>query len=426
MRKRDFGTYLGAGLTALAVIAAGILIFFFIYKLDTIKRLLLQLIDILMPFIVGGVIAYLLAPIYNILCRNLDYYLSLKVKPHRSKKLANLLAVLISILLALGIVVGLVALVVPQLISSIIGLINSLPSYFDQTGAWLDDILQKYNLSLGDQTPLETLTGNLETWLTNDLLPSLQSLSDQLGSGFNSIVGGVFSGVMAVFQVLKNFVLGIIVAAYLLADKERLAALAKKLLYALLGAQRGNNAMLHIRYIHKIFGGFILGKLLDSLIIGILCFVGASLLRLPYTLLISVVVGVTNIIPFFGPFLGAIPSALLILLTSPIKCVYFIIFILALQQFDGNILGPRILGNTTGLSAFSVLFAILIFGGLFGFVGMIIGVPLFAVLSSIVAELVNGQLRKKAMSLDTEDYVHLDYVDQAEQRYVKRKDPTEK
>lgn len=426
MRKRQLGDYVGIGLTALAVIAASILIFFFIYQFSVIKQLVVKLVDILMPFIVGGVIAYLLAPIYNILYRNLDYTLSRKLKPRQAKRLAGGLSVLLSILLALGVVVGLVALVVPQLISSVMGLINALPGYLDKTSAWLDQLFENYNLGMSIQQAFDTFTLNFESWLTNDLLPSLDGLSKQLGDGFNSILDGVFTGVLAVFQVMKNFVLGLIVAIYLLADKERLAAQAKKLLYAILGPQRGNQAMLRVRYIHKVFGGFLLGKLLDSLIIGLLCFIGASLLRLPYTLLVSVVVGVTNIIPFFGPFLGAVPCGLLILLTSPVKCVYFIIFILALQQFDGNILGPRILGNTTGISAFSVLFAIILFGGLFGFVGMVIGVPLFAILSSIAAELVNGRLRKKAMSLDTQDYVHLDYVDQEDQRYVKRKAPTEK
>lgn len=426
MRKRPLGDYVGIGLTALAVIAASILIFFFIYKFNVIKQLAVHLVEILMPFIVGGVIAYLLAPVYNVLCRNLDYYLSLKLKPRRARQLANGLSVLLSLLLALGLVVGLVALVVPQLISSVMGLINAMPGYLDQTSAWLDQVFQHYNLGLSVQQAFDNFTVDFETWLTNDLLPSVQDLSKQLGEGVNSFLGGVFNGVLAVFQVLKNFVLGLIVAAYLLADKERLSALAKKLLYAILGVQRGNGAMIRIRYIHKVFGGFLLGKLLDSLIIGILCFIGASLLRLPYTLLVSVVIGVTNVIPFFGPFLGAVPCALLILLTSPIKCVYFIIFILALQQFDGNILGPKILGNTTGLSAFSVLFAIILFGGLFGFVGMIIGVPLFAIIASIVTELVNGRLREKEMSLDTQDYVHLDYVDQQDRRYVKRKAPTEK
>lgn len=426
MRKRPLKDYVGIGLTALAVIAASIFIFFFIYKFNAIKQLAVHLVEILMPFIVGGVIAYLLAPVYNVLCRNLDYYLSLKLKPRRARQLANGLSVLLSLLLALGLVVGLVALVVPQLISSVMGLINAMPGYLDQTSAWLDQVFQHYNLGLSVQQAFDTFTVDFETWLTNDLLPSVQDLSKQLGEGVNSFLGGVFNGVLAVFQVLKNFVLGLIVAAYLLADKERLSALAKKLIYAVLGIQRGNGAMIRIRYIHKVFGGFLLGKLLDSLIIGILCFIGASLLRLPYTLLVSVVIGVTNVIPFFGPFLGAVPCALLILLTNPIKCVYFIIFILALQQFDGNILGPKILGNTTGLSAFSVLFAIILFGGLFGFVGMIIGVPLFAILASIVTELVNGRLREKEMSLDTQDYVHLDYVDQQDRRYVKRKAPTEK
>lgn len=427
MNKKKFGDYLAAGLTALAVIAISILIFFLFYELKAIKAAIFQLVDILMPFIVGGVIAYLLSPVYNVLCRNLDYYLSIKLKPRQSRKLAKGLSVLLSILLGLGVVCGLVAMVVPQLISSVMGLINAMPGYLDQTGQWLDQIFQNYGLYDGSiQTAFDNFSLDLEQWLANDLLPSLQSISQQLGNGMNSLLGSVFNGVLAAFQFLKNFILGFIVAAYLLAEKEHFAALAKKLLYALLGAKRGNGAMIRIRYIHKVFGGFILGKILDSIIIGILCFIGASLLQLPYTLLVSVIVGVTNVIPFFGPFLGAIPCAVLILLTSPIKCVYFIIFILALQQFDGNILGPKILGDATGLSAFSVLFAIIVFGGLFGFVGMIIGVPLFAIICSIASELINGQLRRKEMSLDTQDYVHLDYVDQGEQRYVKRKDPTEK
>lgn len=423
MNKKTFHDYLGIGLTALAVIAASILIFFFCFEIKAVKSFVMQIVDILMPFIVGCVIAYLLTPVYNWLCRNLDACFSRKLKPEKSRSLARGLSIVLSILLALGVVCGLVAMVVPQLITSVMDVVNAMPGYLEQSGRWLDAFLMENGLADGG---IQEAYESLEAWLTNDLVPSLQSIFQQFGDGMNSLLDSVFSGVMAVVQALKNFVLGIIVAAYLLAEKERFAAIAKKVLYSLLGARRGNDMMVRVRYVHKVFGGFILGKLLDSVIIGILCFIGASFLRLPYTLLVSVIVGVTNVIPFFGPFLGAIPCGILILLSEPIKCVYFIIFIVALQQFDGNILGPKILGNATGLSSFSVLFAIIVFGGLFGFVGMIIGVPLFAVICSIASELVNGQLHKKEMSLDTEDYVHLDYVDQGEKRYIKRKDPTER
>ncbi len=420
MNKKKHSDYIAIGLTALAVIAASLLIFFLLYKINTVKKMLEGLIDILMPFIVGGVIAYLLTPVYNWLCRNLDYYFCVKLKRKQGRKVAKGLAVLLSILLAIGIVAGLIAMVVPELISSIMGLMDSMPGYLERSEQWLDGFLADYGFADGGiQAAYDSFSGDLQSWLTSELLPNLQN-------SMNSVLGSFFNGVVAVINVVTNVVIGFIVAVYLLAEKERFSALGKKLLYSTFGAKRGNEMMERIRYTHKIFGGFIQGKILDSIIIGFLCFIGASLLRLPYTLLVSVVVGVTNVIPFFGPIIGAVPCGVLILLADPIKCVYFVIFILALQQFDGNILGPRILGNATGVSAFGVLFAIIIFGGLFGFVGMVIGVPLYAVISSLVGEFVNGRLREKEMSMDTEDYLHLDYVEQDEQRYVKRKDPTEK
>ena len=435
MNKKKYGNYIAIGLTALAVIAASILIFFLMYKINTVRSMLSGLVGILMPFIIGGVIAYLLTPIYNWLCRNLDYYLCVKLKRKSGRKVSKGLAVLLSILLAIGVVSGLIALVVPELISSIMGLVDSVPSYLDEVGQWLDRFLVDYGFSDGGiQAAYDSFSGDFQRWLTTDLLPNLQN-------SMNSVLGSVYTGVIALFNALKNIIIGFIVAAYLLAEKERLSALGKKLIYSITGAKRGNETMERIRYIHKIFGGFIQGKMLDSIIIGFLCFIGASLLRLPYTLLVSVVVGVTNVIPFFGPIIGAVPCGILILLADPIKCVYFVIFILALQQFDGNILGPRILGNATGVSAFGVLLSALfqryvpqnlmakIFGGNEAWgvlMAATVGVPLYAVISSLAEEFVNERLRKKEMSLDMEDYVHLDYVEQDEQRYVKRKDPTEK
>lgn len=162
---------------------------------------------------------------------------------------------------------------------------------------------------------------------------------------------------------------------------------------------------------NEIFGGFIIGKLIDSAIIGVLCFVGLSLLKMPYVMLVSVIVGVTNVIPFFGPYIGAVPSTILIMLANPLQGVYFIIFILLLQQFDGNILGPKILGNSTGLSAFWVIVAILLGGGLFGFVGMVMGVPTFAVLYYIVQMLVNNHLERKQLPTGSEYYDTMSYVD---------------
>ena len=162
------------------------------------------------------------------------------------------------------------------------------------------------------------------------------------------------------------------------------------------------------RRVDYIFSGFVRGKLLDSLIIGILCFIGCSILNMPYTPLISVVVGVTNVIPFFGPFLGAIPSALLILLVSPLQCLYFVLFILLLQQLDGNVIGPKILGGSTGISSLWVIIAILIGGGFGGVLGMFLGVPIFACLQVLVRWLVNTRLQKKHMPLEASAYVNRD------------------
>ena len=215
-------------------------------------------------------------------------------------------------------------------------------------------------------------------------------------------------------------VIGLIVMVYLLNMKDKLLTQAKMIIYGVFPMKIANKVIEEARYVHSVFGGFIIGKLLDSLIIGLLCFVVMSVAGMPYVLLVSVIVGVTNIIPFFGPFIGAVPSAFLILMDDPMMCLYFLILILLLQQFDGNILGPKILGDSTGLSSFWVLFAILLFGGLFGFVGMIVGVPTFAVFYRLVTELVTYLLGKRQLSMDIDQYKSLDYIDEGAKTYIKK------
>ena len=195
---------------------------------------------------------------------------------------------------------------------------------------------------------------------------------------------------------------------YLLAAKEKSAARCCKLLYGVLPEDKAAFTVRGFRRVDYIFSGFVRGKLLDSLIIGILCFIGCSILKMPYTPLVSVIVGVTNVIPFFGPFLGAIPCALLILLVSPLKCLYFVIFIFLLQQLDGNVIGPKILGDSTGISSIWVIVAILIGGGFGGVLGMFLGVPIFACLQVLVRWLLNTRLKKKNMPLAASEYLHRD------------------
>ena len=230
-----------------------------------------------------------------------------------------------------------------------------------------------------------TISTNFDDLIKTRLLPSMQN-----------IVSGAAIGVLNVVTVAKNLVIGIIVAVYMLASRKRFVQQGKLVLYSIFKPRWAELIKEEAKYADKMFGGFINGKIMDSAIIGVLCYIGCLIFKFPSALLVSVIIGVTNVIPFFGPFIGAVPATLLILIQNPIKALWFVLFVLVLQQLDGNVIGPKILGNTTGLSSFWVLFAILLFGGLWGFVGMIVGVPLFAVIYDIIKKLVIHGLKRNA------------------------------
>ena len=230
-----------------------------------------------------------------------------------------------------------------------------------------------------------TISTNFDDLIKTRLLPSMQN-----------IVSGAAIGVLNIVTVAKNLVIGIIVAVYMLASRKRFVQQGKLVLYSIFKPRWAELIKEEAKYADKMFGGFINGKIMDSAIIGVLCYIGCLIFKFPSALLVSVIIGVTNVIPFFGPFIGAVPATLLILIQNPIKALWFVLFVLVLQQLDGNVIGPKILGNTTGLSSFWVLFAILLFGGLWGFVGMIVGVPLFAVIYDIIKKLVIHGLKRNA------------------------------
>lgn len=431
MKNEKYKAYITVGLTAFTVIAASLLTAFVLFHFSTIRIFFESMASILMPFIVGLVITYLLAPLYNFIVRNAeDSFSRWRVTAQRARRLAVALAVLVSILLSLCGIGGLVALVVPSFVSSLMGITESMQSYIDQINQWINEFFADNPIMAETfSSLLDTSSDQLVEWVSDTILPSLQGISQGISGNVGNLVGALFSGVVVVFKVAKNLILGFIVAAYLLVGKTEMLAHVKQTLYSLLPVQRANRVISHTRYVHQVFGGFIRGKLLDSLIMGILCFVGTSLLRIPYAMLISVIIGITNIIPFFGPFIGAVPCACLVLVNSPVKCVTFVIFVLAIQQFDGNILGPKILGESTGLSAFWVLFAIIVFGGVFGFVGMIIGVPVFAVICTLIEGFITGRLEDKELSSDVDDYVNLKRIHRntnGHYSYEKMKDPTKK
>ena len=305
------------------------------------------------------------------------------------------------------VIYALVMMILPQLIRSIMNIIYSFPHYVSVVENWLNSVVEKgWKLNPDMISQINQYSSRLQEYLTNTILPQMQFMMKNISASFLDLL--VF---------LKNFLIGAIVSLYILADKEGFVAKAKMAVYAVLPTKWATFLVHSMRFTHKTFGGFISGKILDSAIIGVLCYVGTSIIGTPYAILVSVIVGVTNVIPFFGPYLGAVPCFLLILLVDPIQSLYFLLFILILQQFDGNILGPKILGNSTGLSAFWVVFSILIAGGLFGIPGMLLGVPTFAVIYYIISMVVNRKLRKKQLPTDTDSYDEQGYV-QADGSYV--------
>lgn len=402
MKNSKFRFFMDWGLTALAVIASCVLLCFALLKFSVIAAIIKKIITILMPIIYGGVLAYLMLPVYNrteVCVRDL---LSKVIKNDEGRtRIAKSIATLVSLAVLFAIVSGLVSMLIPQIYESIIGFQDSLTEYINNLTVWISKLLQdNEHLQESIMPYYNEAVMRFQNWIATDLVPNISLIFDRVSSGVISLV-----------TVLKNLLIGLIVMVYFLNIKDTLCAQSKKMVYGFLNVRAANRLIGEVRFAHKIFGGFITGKLLDSLIIGIMCFFSLKFLKMPYVLLISVIVGVTNVIPFFGPFIGAVPSAFLILLVDPMKCLYFLIFILVLQQFDGNILGPKILGDSTGLPSFWVLFSILLFGGLFGFVGMIIAVPTFAVIYRAMSLYINSALKKKNYSEHTPDYCRLHHID---------------
>ena len=374
-KKPHIKPYLYGMLAGFGAISLSIIFFFLIYRFDGFGDAISTLTGILMPFIYGAVIAYLLKPV----CNTIEAFLR-RFIPEKMKGLINALSVTFTILFGLLLVYALFMMIVPQLITSVTTLYYTAQANITKFMYWanhLEFIEKNEQIMELLNSAYAALNTNLDTWIKNTLLPSMQN-----------ILSGAALGVLNVVVVLKNLIIGIIVAVYMLASRKRFVQQGKMVLYSVVKPRWASLITEEVKYADRMFGGFINGKILDSAIIGLLCYIGCLIFKFPSALLVSVIIGVTNVIPFFGPFIGAIPATLLILIQNPIKALWFVLFVLVLQQLDGNIIGPKILGNTTGLSSFWVLFAILLFGGLWGFAGMIVGVPLFAVIYDVIKKLV--------------------------------------
>lgn len=401
------------------VIAASILFLAVIYRWSDISKGIEKIFHAIMPVIYGLVIAYILNPVVNVLDRL--FYPRMRIRelkknrkpskplrfhhkkltPEEQRKKARRrvrrFSVFISIICLLLIVTLIVYLVIPEVITSITGLVENFP----KGAADVKGILKKfpfYNQKLMQRVEPAVLNGiqMVEDWLQNDFFAKVGDLA-----------GYVATGLSSVFGVIYNLLIGLFVAVYVLMDKEKFQAQARKFVIGCLKEKNSRKLLNITARAHAIFGKAITGKILDSIIVGILCFLLLCIFQIPYAALVGVIVGVTNVIPFLGPYIGAVPSALLIIIEDPVKGIYFIVIILILQQFDCNYLDPKIVGGSIGLSPFWEIFACLLGGGLFGLAGLLLGVPAFALISVIVKDSLENGLKKKGMPTDTESYYNM-------------------
>ncbi len=412
--------YLYWGITAFCVIAAAILFYMALRFLPDLRRALGKLLKILSPFIWGFVITYLIAPLMRLLERSvfgpLCRRLFAKSKKSDGSKLARGLAVLVSELAMVAVLTALVYLILPQLYSSIETIVKNGPDYLRDLSAWVTGLLDNHpEITKYVQEALNTLNTDIMSWVSNKLLPGVGNLVTSLIEGGYVVVQGVY-----------NLLIGIIVSIYLLSDLEHFTAALRKLNYSWFSLETAEKVREAVEFTDRTFMGFISGKLLDSAIIGLICYIVCAILNMPYALLVSVIVGATNIIPFFGPFIGAVPSALIILMVDPLKCLIFIVFIIILQQIDGNFIGPKILGSSIGITSFWVLFSIVVGAGLFGFAGMILGVPVFVVLYTFLTRNVEERLKKSDLPWETAQYENLDHIDPVTRQPVKKPGTAEK
>lgn len=408
--------YLYWGITAFCVIACAILFFMALNYMPGVVRVIKSLFGILSPFIWGLAITYILLPLVKVLQRSVFGSLGSaihKKKPEKARRFARGMSVFVAEIVFLAVIVAIVYLIIPQLVSSITTIVENSSTYVANTTQWIEKLLsdnpdiEKYVLEV-----FNNVSEDLKNWLTNTVLP-----------GIGNVAASVTTGIISVVKAVYNLVIGIIVSVYILGNIEGFTASAKKLMYTVFSIESAEKLREGLSFTDKTFMGFINGKLLDSAIIGLICYIGCALLNIPYALLVSVIVGVTNVIPFFGPFIGAVPSALLILLVDPIKCVIFVVFIIVLQQVDGNIIGPKILGSSIGINGFWVMFSIILGGGLFGFWGMLLGVPVFVVIYAALGSLVNKKLKKRDLPWETSDYLNMDHIDPATHQPVMKEKP---
>ena len=397
--------YLYWGITAFFVIVASVLFFELVTNLSRLKGIFSYLMTILSPFIWGLVIAYLLWPLTGLLQRNIFEPLGKLLFEKKGKEgkiftFSRALSVLFSIIILIVALADVVGLIVPRLIDILQTIVVNSQTYANTVYGWIERMLADYpELEQLVTDTVGNVSAGVTDWL-NHLLPRLESL-----------LGNVTSGVVSVVKGVYNVIIGMIVSVYLLYNKETFVAHLRKLIYCVFTLEASERIIKAVEFIDQVFIGFLAGKILDSFIIGVICYIGCLIMKIPYALLVSFIVCITNIIPFFGPFIGAVPSAIIILMEDPIKCLVFLIYVVVLQQFDGNVLGPKILGSSVGINGFWILFSIIVGAGLFGFIGMLLGVPVFVIIYTGIKALADRKLERSGLPTDSAFYRKLDYID---------------
>ena len=397
--------YVRIGITAFLVIAASICFYYLVFHGDRFSAQVNAFFRIISPVMYGIIFAYLMTPLVNGIENRFLFPVFQKDGQQisvKQKKYLRTLSILLTVCIVGFLIYGFFSILIPNLIKSVKSISYQFPYYEQNLINWSAKFLE-------DNPDIEKMFYNfLDTYYEE----FMNYLNDSIVPQLETLLKHVSLSLISALKVLWNFIVGVIISIYVLFSKEVFAGQAKKITFALFSAPAANQCIKDARFISDTFIGFISGKIIDSIIIGFICFAGTTMLKIPYALLVSVIVGVTNIIPFFGPYLGAIPSAILILMVNPLRCVYFIIFILILQQVDGNLIGPKILGQSTGLSGFWVIFSITVFGGIMGIPGMIIGVPFFAVVYAMIRRKTNKLLRKRGLPTETHLYQEVDYINE--------------
>ncbi len=390
MKNKEHKKYMTIGVTAFVAVSLCILLYFLLEHFDKVTQFVKLLVDSAMPIVYGAAIAYVLYPVCGAFERFVSRFFKKAKNRQKASKYIRSISIALSILFGLGVISVIVYLIIPELINTIVNTIKSI-----ETQSIIAEITRFVETHFISNESLTNAVIGFVNGHTQDLSQFVGSIKDW-GASLGEIAIAISTGAWSVVVVLKNLIIGIIVAVYILAGRSSLKVSIVRFIDLIFSAPVAKNVKDELGYANFVMRKFICGKILDSTIIGIICFIAMEILGLPYSLLISVIIGVTNVIPFFGPFIGAIPSALLLLLVNPWQCLIFVIMIIILQQIDGNIIGPRIVGEYIGLSSFWVLFSILIFSGLFGLVGMIIGVPVFAIVYDIIKKvIIRCEERKK-------------------------------